>query len=291
MASSSKDSSTSSDSSNTSDSEESSSASAPRAPNTAPSTRPKDPPRARPRISYAGHPHLQCMDLIANLLYSGVNQSFATVVVGTEEATFVVHEALLTHYSEFFRAALQGGFQEAKTKTVTLKDDSSSTFELFVHWLYHERLPNARKDDAQVVQLFSIQGDKPVEPSKAEAKEHLCKSKRLVHLYVFGNTYQAAQFKTATLRSLFKHLHKVGGIFPRRSTIAYAFTKLPNNDPLCRLLVDFYCLNEDTFSGQGTDHNANFLYEVTKRWYRLAYGDPDMDIYEYQLSLSDYLDN
>lgn len=58
---------------------------------------------------------------------------FATIIVGEEKAKFVVHEALLAHYSKFFHAALQGNFQEAETKTVTLGDESQKIFELFVH--------------------------------------------------------------------------------------------------------------------------------------------------------------
>ena len=49
---------------------------------------------------------------------------------------FVVREDLLTHYSEFFRAALTGGFKEAADKIVTLKDEDPDVFGVFVHWLY-----------------------------------------------------------------------------------------------------------------------------------------------------------
>ncbi|KAF2449204.1 hypothetical protein P171DRAFT_480311 [Karstenula rhodostoma CBS 690.94] len=70
---------------------------------------------------------------------SSASPIFATVFVGSSKARFVVHEELLAHYSEFFRAALQGGFAEAETKTITLDDVAPHTFELFVHWLYYQR--------------------------------------------------------------------------------------------------------------------------------------------------------
>ncbi|KAF1967691.1 hypothetical protein BU23DRAFT_573000 [Bimuria novae-zelandiae CBS 107.79] len=93
-------------------------------------------PRGRPRIS--------------------ANPTFTIVIVGEKETKFVVHEGFLTHYSDYFRAALQRGFKEAETKTVTLKEEHSATFELFVHWVYHQRFPDASEgDDGQLVELFS----------------------------------------------------------------------------------------------------------------------------------------
>jgi hypothetical protein len=64
----------------------------------------------------------------------------------------VVHESVITHYSEFFRAAINGKLAEVTDKTVKLGDVGPETFKLFVCWLYYKRLPNRKKgDDSQLV--------------------------------------------------------------------------------------------------------------------------------------------
>lgn len=73
--------------------------------------------------------------------------SFATIIIGKEEKKFVVHEHLLTHYSDFFRAALTGDFKEAEDKIVRLEEEDPTVFEFFVHWLYYQRFPDGSKED------------------------------------------------------------------------------------------------------------------------------------------------
>jgi len=58
------------------------------------------------------------------------------VGAGTNMGTWNLYEALLCKYSEFFRAALQGQFKEAKEKQVTLPDDNPEVLELFVQWIF-----------------------------------------------------------------------------------------------------------------------------------------------------------
>ncbi|KAF2692218.1 hypothetical protein K458DRAFT_244869, partial [Lentithecium fluviatile CBS 122367] len=51
------------------------------------------------------------------------------------------HEALITHHSKFFSAALTGHFEGACEKTVNLPEEDPLIFEFFVFWLYRERFP------------------------------------------------------------------------------------------------------------------------------------------------------
>lgn len=50
--------------------------------------------------------------------------------------TFYLHIGVLSDKCDYFRAALTGGFQEASTKSLTLKDVSDNTFAFFLKWLY-----------------------------------------------------------------------------------------------------------------------------------------------------------
>jgi hypothetical protein len=59
----------------------------------------------------------------------------------------VVHESLLIHYSEFFRAALTGRFKEAEEKAVTLEEAEPAVFGFCADWLYNRYLPSKETDD------------------------------------------------------------------------------------------------------------------------------------------------
>lgn len=50
---------------------------------------------------------------------------------------FFVHKGLLCHYSDYFRAALNGPFVEAQQKIFELEDEEVHTFRRFVRWLYY----------------------------------------------------------------------------------------------------------------------------------------------------------
>ena len=53
-----------------------------------------------------------------------------------EEVSWILPKSLLTHHSKFFDAALNGTFAESNSRTMTMPEDSSDVFRLFVQWLY-----------------------------------------------------------------------------------------------------------------------------------------------------------
>jgi len=69
---------------------------------------------------------------------------FATVFVGSTKVPLFVHQDLLTYHSTFFAAALNGNFREADDRAVTSAESDPWTFEMFVHWLYHQALPASK---------------------------------------------------------------------------------------------------------------------------------------------------
>ena len=64
-----------------------------------------------------------------------------TVSVGRDRAPFMLHRALLTEKSLFFRNALKPGtWREGKGKVVFLPGVSVQGFKLYMHWVYKSRL-------------------------------------------------------------------------------------------------------------------------------------------------------
>ncbi|KAF9693833.1 hypothetical protein EKO04_008115 [Ascochyta lentis] len=197
---------------------------------------------------------------------------FATVLVGKECKRFVVHESLLIHYSDFFRAALTGKFAEATDKTVKLEEDDAEIFEFFVHWLYYNRCPDDEKgDDAQLVDRFYFEGF----PSASKTFK----------LYVFGDKYGVVRLRNDTINLLYDRMVYLDDDLPCPELVSYAFRHLKARDPICRLLVDVFCYNDDIFSiSDRADYKCiPFLQAIWDRYIHHVYGSAS-----FQLTLCDY---
>ena len=68
------------------------------------------------------------------------------VSVEANQKTWHLPKKLLTTKSTFFAAALDGGFAEQDSKTVTLPEVLSEDFEVWIQWLYLGELYPKRKD-------------------------------------------------------------------------------------------------------------------------------------------------
>jgi hypothetical protein len=161
------------------------------------------------------------------------NHTFATLIVGENEARFNVHESLLVTYSEFFRAALQGGFKEAHEKTVELEDEDSDIIELFVHWLYYQRFPDKNKgDDDDLLAKWTL-----------NENEDYQKIDKLTQLYVFGDKYQVSKLQRDVIDEVFDiYVHQRNDIpLPGNKQLAFIFDLLRVQDPFCQLITDVIC--------------------------------------------------
>lgn len=69
------------------------------------------------------------------------------VGVGTKKHTFYAHHDLLTFYSGYFRAALDGGFAEAQSGVIKLDVEEPTIFQDFVMWLYTNKARADESDD------------------------------------------------------------------------------------------------------------------------------------------------
>jgi hypothetical protein len=146
----------------------------------------------------------------------------------------LIHESLLTTYSDFFRAALTGGFVEAEEKMVKLEEDRSQTFVFFVHWLYHQRLPDRSNGDAdEIVKPWSFETD-------AAKEDDATKTRNLIQLRIFSDRYSVPQLARDTLDELF-YLMRGNIKYPSTWALRHAFEHLREQLPLCRFLIHNYC--------------------------------------------------
>jgi len=81
-----------------------------------------------------------------------------TICVGKGDKTkeFQGHRGLLCHYSSYFKGALEGGFKEAESRTVTLPEDDVEVFEIFFSWLYTRSLFKREHDNLSIPLSWSL---------------------------------------------------------------------------------------------------------------------------------------
>jgi hypothetical protein len=214
-----------------------------------------------------------------DLLTDGRSQeaTFATVLVGPDEDRFVVHEEVLIHHSQFFRAALTGGFKEAKEKTVRLRDVNPHIFEFFVHWLYYQQFP--------------CQENK-VDPELVARREEEELDHRLTQMYTFANSHCIQSLERQIFDAYFDASCN-DTMLPADKTIDLAFTMLNPDSALCRLIVDLYCYLEDATTLSYTsakEWNALFMFCAWQRYKKLVHSNnpPGTCKLRYKLQLCDY---
>lgn len=145
-----------------------------------------------------------------------------TVVVGPERRKYVIHKTFLTHYSEYFNNALNGSWEEAEDRAITLHDIEPGIFNVFVDWLYSQNLPATDEDWSVVTET------KPL------------RDLNMVKVCVFGDRFMVPKL----LQDANNHYidariwHKRP---PRYNTVIYAFNNLRTDIRLLKFLVDTHC--------------------------------------------------
>ncbi|KZM24652.1 uncharacterized protein EKO05_0007088 [Ascochyta rabiei] len=74
-----------------------------------------------------------------------------TVIVGEEQTAYFVHESHITPQSDFFKNALKGEWEEKTTRTVRLPDCDSTSFNIYLNWLYTGRVCITQEGDEKEV--------------------------------------------------------------------------------------------------------------------------------------------
>ncbi|KAH8643175.1 hypothetical protein IG631_00638 [Alternaria alternata] len=136
---------------------------------------------------------------------------------GVRTKNWVIPKALLSHHSEFFRAACDGPFKEGIENKITLHDCRPEVFEGYVHWLYFATLPV----------------HKPL-------WNHIyCIS----HFWILGDRLLVAEFKNAVLRDIHEahYLYDIGVVAPQEVKCIWRHTS--DESALRRWVLDFVSLD------------------------------------------------
>lgn len=92
------------------------------------------------------NPAKQISQTVYLLTYSNrtLYDTIIYVNVGPTQERFGIHKSLLCHHSSYFKAALEGGFEESETQVINLKDEDPKVFWGFNEWLYSGTVAHQR---------------------------------------------------------------------------------------------------------------------------------------------------
>lgn len=199
--------------------------------------------------------------------------------VAPTETTFLVHCALLTLHSQYFKNALKGEWKEAQSRTITLTDvncttckscfkcqglsANSVTVEIFVNRLYTDKLPLQLRDWSQLPASGCLDTD--------EMESDLSK----VRCVIFGDSYAATKFQIECEREIITNLVNDG--VPYFEPIILAFANLPPTNNLLRAMVDSHVHGYED-DNENADHIKmcaklphDFLVQIMVRYSQVAH--------------------
>jgi hypothetical protein len=146
-----------------------------------------------------------------------------TIIIGPEKKAYSVHKGLICYYSEYFRTVHNGQWKEAEDG-VSLDMVEPIVFNIFLHWLYMQRLPDTLSE------IYSISGGVAGELDRCLLS--------LLKSCVFGDRFLVPRFHNV-VHNLFVDLHQGPPWLPH---IHYAFENLAEDDSLLEFLVEAQCL-------------------------------------------------
>ncbi|TID27984.1 hypothetical protein E6O75_ATG00751 [Venturia nashicola] len=142
-----------------------------------------------------------------------LGSKIATILVGSDQQPFSVHQDLITASSPFFAKALEGKFKE-RNGTVVLRDCHPPSFSRYLQWLYNDK--------------FQIEDQRWY---------------TLLSLVILGNYLQDLRFANAVTDFVSTHTDNVG-FFPI-VLARVAYLELPASHPFLNLLADFWVYNRE----------------------------------------------
>jgi hypothetical protein len=162
-----------------------------------------------------------------------------TIDVGTEHEKYSVYAELIAYYSEYFKGTLNGPWKEAEDRVIELPDIDPRVFDIFIDWLYTQKLPKKTRD-----WIAPTPGLEAGSHGQGRLAERL-----MMKSYVFADRFLVPQFRVAIYK-YYANFCNSGGNPPYYDAIIYAFDNLPPTSAILTLLVRTHCAywneNSDT---------------------------------------------
>lgn len=176
-------------------------------------------------------------------------------LVGSDEKRYAVHRALLCYYSPYFTAALNGSFKEADEDALKLKNTGHKVFDIFLHWLYTQTLPEPNCSNNEGT------------PSASSSWPDGFYDYWITGLFIFAEFYNVPQLRKEVVDQFyFKYVCSGVPIVPDYQTIIQAFSSLPDTSQFCRFLVRIYAVRWDVSYDEDDDEAIDNRGQLPKEF-------------------------
>jgi hypothetical protein len=142
-----------------------------------------------------------------------------TILVGSEEQSFMVHQDLICDKSRFFKAACSDHWREGQDRVVRLPNIDPIAFKAYCGWVYSGELPKNTCTPTSSV------GDKVDE------------QRLLVDLYILGDKLDDLQMRNQANSQLLDTMHRQR-MLCNPGTLKRVYASTPPGSLLRRMLVD-----------------------------------------------------
>ncbi|KAK4542310.1 hypothetical protein LTR36_006963 [Oleoguttula mirabilis] len=144
-----------------------------------------------------------------------------TVLVGPEEKRYVVHKAIISNHSKFFKAACAANFKEGREKIIRLPEVDIEAFRSYAQWAYSGEVVVASDEEISADAFGVVRGT------------------RLAKLYVLAE-FLGDTFLRNTVVDQLRTLHTSCETGPGTAEIIIAFEDVPAESTLRRLVLGWY---------------------------------------------------
>ncbi|CAD0112566.1 unnamed protein product [Aureobasidium uvarum] len=168
----------------------------------------------------------------------------ATILVGSAQEKFIVHQELLCSKSEYFAKALTGTFEESQTGIVKLEDVSPFLFRIFVTWLYSGKLAYTVVDDSSNIDQDFGSLDGGFNPAIIKASDLNCEDvmtwpeQAFVALYILADRLDVKALRSTTIDILIEFFQEKRNSAMSAGTYRYINSNTTAASPLRKLVLD-----------------------------------------------------
>ena len=194
---------------------------------------------------------------------------FLTVVVGTAEHTFHVHQDLICNKSNFFKAAVSREWQEAESKTVYLPEHRPAAFRIYLDTIY--------TPDADLLDSARSHAEEMVEDEEDDFRNAGNRRKpthALAKLYILGDFLDDAAFKMDAFKAMVCGCNN-GKLQAGKEALRIIFEQTPVDCCLQKFIADCFarCLKRNDVDELGQNYSPNCVWAVCKALIDKRYGD------------------
>lgn len=157
---------------------------------------------------------------------------------------------MLKHHSEYFSAALNGSWKEAEENSITLNDIDPKTFEVFVHWLYIQKIATEGEVDDMLETYPSDEHDD--DPYITV----------LTKAVVFGDRFLVPDFRKAAQNHIVESILYQDEVRQPAFLYAskYAFENFSEDHLLCEFFIDVH--------SRFMKHTEKYMDDIITGWFK-----------------------